>query len=114
MLQVYRAEGALEQSQLQAYEYLQGCRIDQKFSHRSFSAHSHGMHQFLFRFALSARLTSSIEDLIQVYRWMVQADVSSRNPFADYALFRMLPKYFAVRQRPNSDGVRQVLRPALN
>src|SRR2546426_12839419 len=114
MQQVYRAGGALEQSPSRAREYLQGYRTDQRFSRQLFSARSDGMHQLLFRFALSAPLTSSIEDPVRVCRRIAQPDASSRTPFADYALLRMLPKYLAVHQRPGADGARQVLRPALN
>src|SRR5438876_3500929 len=109
MPQVYQAEGALEQSQLRACEYLQGCRTDQKFSHQLFSARSHGMRQFLFRFALSALLMPSIEDPVRPCHWMTQPDASSKNSFADYGFLRMPLKYFAVHQQPSADGVRQVL-----
>src|SRR5438270_12999923 len=114
MQRVYQAGGALEQSQLRAFEHLQGYRTHQRFSHQLFSARSHGMHPLLFRFALSASLTSSIEDPEQVSRQRAQPDASPRNPFADYALLRMLPKYFAVHQQPDAGRARQVLRSAPN
>src|SRR5712692_695956 len=113
MRQAYRARGALEQSRLRVCECLRRWRIDQRFSRQSFSAHFHEMLSLHFRPASFAPLTSSIEDQARINRQMAHPHVK-RDPFADYVRLQLLPKYVAVHQRPDVDGVRQALLLAPN
>src|SRR5258708_24837585 len=111
MQQVYRAGGALEQSQSRACEYLQGYRTHQRFSHQSLSERSHEMNRHLFRFALSALLIASGVNPVWLYHQMPRLGSSSEVPFAGFALLQMLLKCFVSQYQRDAGAMLQVLPP---
>src|ERR1051326_9183594 len=98
MQRVYQVGGEPGQSQLQVGGYLQGWRRDQKSSRQSCSARVHEMRSLRFRCASSVPSTSSIVAPVRIGRLIARSDVKTRNPFVDYVLLRLLPKYFAAHQ----------------